>query len=413
MKKFLIRLFVAALVVFQIWNLYIFLNPPIKTQMIRYGTLEDASVHQALLIRDESVITANGSGILESYVREYELVKNGKQVAAVYQGDVDSETQQKLKQVNDRITEITNTVESDTAFEGDQHKLEENIAVRASDLVVAANRQDAERASELRTDLDKLLDKKRAVSGESGTASAILEELRQQKQQYESMLSSTRQELYAPKPGLYSTAIDGYEQVLTPAAIGSMTVADFENIQGMDISAEQARSNGAVCKVVSNIEWNAALLMDAETAESIRSEWNSASQNGLTYTVYLRLDGQTQDSPATIQYISPASDGKCVLIATATDYNEPALSNRKCSITLIRDKYEGLKVPMEAIRVKDGQQGVYTVTDGLMKFKKTEILYNNGQYAIVKENNLGSNTLLLYDEVVVDAKEINEGALVR
>lgn len=413
MKKFLIRLFVVALVVFQIWNLYIFLNPPIKTQMIRYGTLEDASVHQALLIRDESVITANGGGVLESYVREYELVKNGKQVAAVYQGDVDSETQQKLKQVNDRITEITNTVESDTTFEGDQHKLEENIAVRASDLVVAANHQDAERASELRTDLDKLMDKKRAVSGESGSASAILEELYKEKQQYESMLSSTRQELYAPKPGLYSTAIDGYEQALTPAAIGSMTVADFENIQSLDIPAEEARAGGAVCKIISNIEWNAALLMDAETAESIRSEWNSATQNGLSYTVYLRLDGQTEDSAATIQYISPASDGKCVLIATATDYNELALSNRKCNITLIRDKYEGLKVPMEAIRVKDGQQGVYTVTDGLMKFKKTEILYNNGQYAIVKEDNLNSGSLLLYDEVVVSAKEINEGALVR
>lgn len=411
MKKLLIRLAAAALAVFLIWNVYIFLNPPMKTQMVRYGTLEDASVHDALIIRDETVINAGGTGVLESLVREHELVKNGKQVATVYQGDVDSETQQKLKQVNDRITEITNTIESDTAFEGDAHKLEQNIAVRASDLVVASGTHNAKRATELREDLNKLMDKKRAVSGESGTTAAILEELRAQKQQYESMLSATRQPLYAPTPGLYSTAIDGFETALTPAAIGAMTVTEFETLQKTQVPAPE--ENSAACKVMSNIEWSAAMLMDADEAESLREQLNRAEQNGLSLTAYLRLEEETTDSNATIRYISPAENGKCVVIATSTDYNELALTTRKCKVTLVRAKYEGLKVPIEAIRVKDGQQGVYAVTDGLMKFKKTEVLFSDAHYAIVKENNLDSDALLLYDEVVLEAKNINEGAMIR
>ena len=411
MKKFLIRLFVAALVVFQVWNVYILLNPPMKTQMVRYGTLEDASVHPALIIRDETVISAGSPGVLESLAGELQLVKNGKQVAAVYQGDVDSETQQKLKQVNDRITEITNTLESDTLFEGDAHKLEENIAARASDLVVAANTRNVSRAAELRTDLNKLMDKKRSVTGQDGAAASVLDQLYAEKQQYESMLSATRQPLYAPKPGLYSTAVDGFETALTPAAIGAMTVSEFETLQKTEVPADP--NANAACKVMSNIEWHAAMLLDEDEAEPIREGMERAAQNGLSYTVYLRLDEHLEDSTATVAYVSPAENGKCVVIATATDYNPVALQNRKLDITLVRDKYEGLKVPMEAIRVKDGVQGVYAVTDGLMKFKSTEILYNDAHYAIVKEDNLNADSLLLYDEVVLEAKNINEGALVR
>lgn len=411
MKKFLIRLAAAALGIFLIWNLYIFLKPPMKTQMIRYGTLEDASVHEALIIREETVINAGGTGVLESMVREHQLVKNGRQVATVYQGTVDTETQQKLKLVNDRITEISNTLDGGTIFDGDAHKLDQNIAVRASDLVVAAGTRNAVRATELREDLNKLMDKKRSVSGQSGTTSAILEQLRTEKQQYESMLSATRQPLYAPKPGLYSTAVDGFEEALTPAAIGAMTVTEFKTLQKTQVPAPEGSS--AACKVMSNVEWSVAMLVDADEAGALQERMNRAAQNEQPLTVYLRLEGQTTDSAATVAYISPSEGNQCVVIATATDYNELALTHRKCSVTLVRAKYEGLKVPIEAIRVKDGAQGVYAVTDGLMKFKKADILFSDAHYAVLRENNTDSGSLLLYDEVVLSAKSINEGAMVR
>ena len=86
------------------------------------------------------------------------------------------------------------------------------------------------------------------------------------------------------------------------------------------------------------------------------------------------------------------------------------MKDRFVKISLIKNKYSGLKIPVEALRVNDGKTGVYVVVDGIVKFKKAKVLYKDDGYAIVEENNISQGGLLLYDEVIVSSsRKVKEG----
>lgn len=402
MKKFLLHVLIFCLVAFQLWNIVILLNPPVKSEMVRFDTVENSAEYDGIIVRDETVINSDSSGVLESTTAENAMVKKGKMIASVYTGDVDSETQTKLKQVNARIAEITGAQESSLVFVGDQAKIETSISTRISDMIISINKKDIRHVSELKGDLNVLIDKKMEVSGESGSVATMLDELKSQKNQYEQMLSSTKQSLYAPTSGLYSTNIDGFEQVLSGEALKSMSVEDFKTMK----DTEPERTEGAdqpVCKIVSNVEWYAGLLVDEVKASEMK----------VGQSVYIKLGDEPTEYNGTVSYISPASAKKCVVGVTATEYSDYAMKNRKSKITLITNKYSGIKIPIEAVRVNNGEQGVYTITEGLMKFKKADIIYKDDKYAIAKENNGDNSSVLLYDEVVIDAKEVGENIAIR
>lgn len=402
MKKFILRVLIFALAAFQIWNIAILLNPSVKTEMVRYDTIANSTECDGLIIRNETTINSDSSGVLDSSVTENEVVKRGKQVASVYTGKVDGDTQAKLKQINARIAEITGAQSNSLVFEGDRTKIESNISTRISDIIISINDKNIRRISELKGGLNVLIDKKNEVSGESGSVASILSELEAEKERYEKILSSSRQDLYAPKAGIYSTLIDGFEQVLTAEALTTMTVENFNNLT----ASEPKLTEGAdrpVCKIVDNVEWYAALLVASDKAEDMK-----AGQ-----PVYIKIGDSAKEYNATVSYVSPADGKKCVVGVTATEYSEEALKNRKTKITLITEKYSGIKIPIEAVRVNNGVQGVYTVTEGLMKFKQANIVYKDENYAIAKEDNSNKSSVLLYDEVVVDAKKVGENISVR
>ena len=97
-----------------------------------------------------------------------------------------------------------------------------------------------------------------------------------------------------------------------------------------------------------------------------------------------------------------------------TKNNEYALSNRFVEFDVICDRYTGIKIPVSTISVKDnGTTGVYVVSSSILKFKEVNVLFKNSKYAIVEQNNMKDNYLLLYDEIVTHCKEYTEGKKVR
>lgn len=402
MKKFMLRVFVICLVVFQIWNIAILLNPPVKSEMVRYGTIENSGEYDGMIIRDEYVIIADASGVLESEAGENDVVKKGKHIASVYAGSVDPDTQAKLKQINARIAEISGSQADNLIFENDKAKIESHISTRISDMIISINNKNLRRISELKNDLNVLMAKKLEISGESGSMATLLNDLKNEKERYERQLSTSKQNLYAPRAGIYSTVIDGFEQILSGESLKVMTVDDFKNIY----DTEPKISDGAqapVCKIVSNVEWYAAMSVPND----------KASEMWVGQPVYIKIGENSEEYKAAVSYISPEDGKKCVVGVTATEYSQQAMKTRKEKITLITNKYNGIKIPIEAIRVNNGVQGVYTVTEGLMKFKTAEILHKDNKYAIVKENTGDRGSVLLYDEVVIDAKEVGENIAVR
>ena len=399
MKKAFKLLLITVIVLFVGINAIKFFNPEIKTDMVQHGEMEMSYSLDALIIRNETVVTADRSGVLESMVTENEMVRKDKHIASIYESEVDESAKKKLIYINERINEIQNARAAATDNFSDDYRVESSIDSKVTEMISASESHDVSKLVRLKNELALLNDKKNALSGDTKKADEILNTLQAEKTQYEGKLSKSKQDLFSPASGIYSTNIDGFEKLVTDASTENLLPDDLETLLKTKITSEDIKKSQIVCKVIDSFEWAASVIVTQNELSNIK----------IGDTVYLRNHNFSDDAVATVTYISTPQNGKYVLTATSDATCTWATEERIASIDLVKKRYSGLKVPISAIRVKDDITGVYTVVDSIVHFKKVNILYKNNKYAIVEENNAQNGGLLLYDEVITSGNKIKDG----
>ncbi len=398
MKKFVRFLPAVLILLFVFVNIIRAVSPDYKTEMVQHGDMELSYSFNALVIRNETVVSSDYKGVLESMVSENEMVPKGKLVASIYDEAIDESVKKKLISINERIAVIEAAGAKDSSY-SDSYRTEADINQKISDMRSAAEEKNVKKISEAKNELGLLNDKR--LSGDDGSKSEnILASLRAEKEKCENSLSKSKKEIYSPASGNFSTAIDGFEQIVTPDIASNLTPDDLQAIFDTEITKKDIRKSGIVCKITDSLNWSVAVSATDKEISNLKEG----------DTVYLRNYSSYTDVPATISYISAPKNGKYVLCATSDVSCDWSATERFLNIDFVKKKYSGLKVPTAALRVVDGETGVYTVSDGLVKFKKINILYKDGKYAIAEENNSALGGLLLYDEVIVsDSKKIKSG----
>lgn len=392
MNKFLKFLLIATVIVFVIINSFKIINPGVETQMVQHGEMEKSFSFEGMIIRDETLIKSDKKGVLEAIASENEMVKKGKHIASVYESDVDEETKKKLSDINERIREIENMLASSSETYSDDYRIESAITSKLSELSSAQENNNVSKIVSIKNDLEILNDKKNAVSADDGYEEQMLAELKAEKAEYEQKLSSDKQDLYSPIPGIFSTKIDGYEEVISLDAADNLTPDDFEAIKKTQ-NEKKRKSNGKiVCKIIDSFEWAVAVIATENELSALKTG----------DAISLRIPDSTEEATATISYISAPKNGKYVVVATSDVSCEWSSKERFIKIDFIKNKYSGLKVPSQAIRVHNNTTGVYVLSDGIVKFKEINIYYKDGKNAIVEENS-ASGGLLLYDEIIVSS----------
>lgn len=400
MKK-TVKILVISWIIFLILVIAVNLfNRSIKIEMVQHGEMEKAYSFDAMVIRDETVIKAKKSGVLESMVDDNEMVRKNKHIASIYESEVDGNTKSKLASINMRIEEISKVREESANVVSAGFIIESAMDDKVLELTRAMEEGDVQKAISAKSEINLLNDKKNVWKKGKDHTDDVLDSLIREKKEYEKKLGNAKEDLYSPVSGIYSTNIDGYEELLTSDAIGSMTPDDYNSILKMDISREEAIKKGYPCKIIDNFTWSVAFIAKEEEVSKLKKG----------SSVYVRNSGSSKDMYARVSYISAPERGKYVVVVTSDVSCDWAMKDRFVKISLIKNKYSGLKIPVEALRVNDGKTGVYVVVDGIVKFKKAKVLYKDDGYAIVEENNISQGGLLLYDEVIVSSfRKVKEG----
>jgi hypothetical protein len=63
-----------------------------------------------------------------------------------------------------------------------------------------------------------------------------------------------------------------------------------------------------------------------------------------------------------------------MITISSSSYCNYAMENRFAKATLVKEINTGLKIPLKAIKVKDGKSGVYVKTENTLKYKEIEII---------------------------------------
>lgn len=397
MKKLIPKILILILAIYVVYSVFNIYNSTERTIIAQIETFEKSYEFDGIITRSEYLVSADveDSGVLDPAVSENEMVKKGKVVAVYYDSTIDDETRTRLADINKRISEINSSPNEVSMLDSNPQKIGEEIEKKVEEIVEASFIRDMSAVSAARLDASLLIDRKLELEGGGEIKADTLESLRAEKLRLERSYGGKKTEIVSPSHGIFSTALDGYEEILTSEKALSMTVSDYETAKKKAVSTEEAVKNGVMCKIIDNSKWWISIKANEQQATSFKP--------GEAVTV--RFAGENKDIRAAVEYISPAQSGDYIITLSSIAYSEYILSNRFTSLTLVKNSYTGYKVPLEAVRVKDGKAGVYVKTENTVRFREIEVLYKDDKNAIVKADNTRDGALLLYDEIIIDMKE--------
>lgn len=375
----------------------------VETETVLTGTMENSSSHPALLIKSEYVINPETDGNIRTLVKEGELVSSGKNIATVYKKDVNEDIQKKLSQVSDKINEIIEAENGDVMFTNDRFKIDVQLSDKVREMIYYLNTGDTETASQIKSQINTIYEKKLNISGETDTVSTLNSLLAEQRE-YEKRLSKSKEEIYSPRSGYFSVNIDSFEDVLTPKTAKDLSVKEFDSIvKKIEAKDSEAAVQPSKCKIIDNFEWKVAIKVDKKRAADFSVDED----------VFVNFEGTEKENFATVDSISEEENGECIIILSTTAYNPDVINVRYINVNLIKNRYSGLKVSNKAICEVNGEKGVYVLVDTIVRFKKVNVIYSDDTHSIVSENNAGDKALLLYDEVILSGKNLYDGKSIR
>ena len=161
MKKKIIIISLA-LIILGIWTVKMF-RGGIKLEMVGHGEMEKSYAFDALVIRDEKVINAQKTGVLESVVRDSQLVRKNRHVASIYESEIDDEAKSSLAAINARIEEITKARDELSSLAVAELRVENTMNIRTDEITQAIEDGNMEKVVSVHNELNLLNDKKNAM----------------------------------------------------------------------------------------------------------------------------------------------------------------------------------------------------------------------------------------------------------
>lgn len=279
----------------------------------------------------------------------------------------------------------------------DQAALDADIAGDLAQLSRYLALRDMNSVSDLSPELKGLILRRTGSDSDSGSLQARISTLQAELETLEAQSAGDTSAILAGKAGTFSAAVDGYESVLTPERLMEMTVAEFESVQPDETDAN------AIGRLITSATWYYACVVPA-------SELSGVEEGDRATLTFARDYYQ----PVTMRVARlGGNEAGSRLLVLSSDW---ALQNvtllRQQSAEIVFTSYSGLRVPKSAVRVENGQTGVYILEGTLAKWKPITILHDTGESYVVTLDTSSTNNLWPGDELIINAKNLYDGKVV-
>ncbi|MBQ4545294.1 MAG: hypothetical protein II996_06965 [Oscillospiraceae bacterium] len=382
------------------YQAYRALYNPVKTVSAVYTEVDDSVSLDGYVIRDERIVSGNyGSGVLEMNMYEGERVANGSAVAVVYADEASARRSHEAAEISEQIDRMT-TLYSQSGESYDIDAANDRIAECAVSLVrmhqegVSDTTDTAVEELKLRTLLHEY------IYRDKSELLGVIEKLREEKSKL-GAAASVKKRIYAPSAGYFSQYVDGYEGVLNSSLVLDARPSEFSSA----CDKYAIPDGNAMGKLISTNKWYFAAVTD------------ESSSKRLSEGDYMTLKFQDKSLPQVqgeVVRITEPENGKVLVVFLCNTHISSFTKVRKATVQAVIKTYTGLKVPREALRVSDdGQNGVYCLIDSQVKFKPIEIIFEKDSYYVSAYDSSDTKSLLLYDEVVVSAKNLENRKIVK
>jgi putative membrane fusion protein len=394
-------LLVVAVAIYFAAQLYGFMQADIKTETAVMDVAYDDINVFGCIIREEKPIYYTGSGVLSLTAEDGERVPLGGPIAQVYASESDYDKQIEIKKLNDKIEMLSDSGEVTGGTLAEVTELDQSITTLCKEISSDAADGNAAKIYEEALQLSGDVSRKQVVTGEMVDYDSTLFNLKKSLQELKNTSAAPSSVIWADHSGYFVSSSDGLESVFTPLTMTSLKPADIQPDKLLPIAYESGKT--VVGRLVSDYKWYFVTNLSAEDAARI------GEKNNISLRFPFALDVTV---PAAVETMEAQSDGSFMVTLSSGYMSKEINYIRGQSAQLILKTYDGIRVDKRAVKMADGVTGIYVLNNSVMRFRPIEILAYEDNYVIVKYDINANDSIEMYDEVVVEGKDLYDGKLV-
>ena len=409
LKKYALRFAVAlamlGLIVYTVAHAMGFGMGNVLTTPVRQITDTQITSAEAYLFRNEEVLTASGTGLVDTLVKNGTKVGKNVALANVWAtestGDELAAMQLRLSRINRsiRILEESQLKPGTPVSEANKYRDEYTSLYREISAATASGNLDQIPALE-----EKLLialNRYVSLVGATDETQNYLQSLQDEKNALIGNAALT--EIKSGASGLFYDAdfVDGFENIFTPSALETLAPNTLQDLADSTPSAPEGQTVG---KLVYGYEWYLALTLSGEVASDL--------QVGKSYRFTFPENNGATASLALTRLV--AEGDRVLAVFLCESHPNDFLFYRCQTVEITVGESEGFYIPETALVTQNGVMGVYIFEESTVRFRKAEIIWRGEDYAIAKLPGENSATALRENDVmIVSGNNLYEGKVYR
>ena len=368
----------------------------LKTQTATISTVYDKVSSEALFIRDESVVEKSPSGVTVACFQDGDKINVKGNVAMQFSSSKAAANYSKYAELTKQI-KYYQTLEAQTVGQSaDLETINEDIEQK---VINYADGLAKNRIGDTAEDLDSVLVRRQLIIGEDVNLLSIIENLRDQRNNYQSYSKPDRY-IKTDKSGVFSSYTDGYENLIDYSKAEETTIDGFKSALKAVDKAQNVSNN--IGKLVTSYTWYVQTLVSADMVKNL--------ENGDYVNIVLKDDTSKSFKAEIVNGAEIALGQKeTLLVLKLNEMDADIAKLRKAEIEIRRNTYEGIKVPSEALHVLDGKKGVYVLIASQVKFREVNVIYSDDDYVLAEYDESNEKSIHLYDKIITQGKDLKDG----
>jgi len=371
---------------------------------------------QAFIFRDETVIPRNYEGTVVTLVSDSQRVSSGQKIANVFGSDGAASLQDEINRLQRKLDVFDKSVVETEYFVADIDSVNSDIKNTFDEIYDSVSDGSLSLSIDLAKDLLVKLNRKNLIVSSQNGYDSEYDALLKEKTELENRINSVSSAVYAPASGYFYGDVDGYENIFKISKLNDLTISSLEGIA--DSTLDEQLVNTSAGKIVNDFVWYTVCRISASQLAGV--------EEGNYYKVRFP---DSQDKTITMQaerIIKETSSADAVVVFRVNTVPSDFNFSRTQRAQILLGDVSGLAVPADALRVIDGEKGVYVLVGDVVEFRRTYLLDERDGYYIVStdakdyalpegveaEGVLLCDRLSLYDNVIVSGKNLFNGKIV-
>ncbi|WP_295153437.1 HlyD family efflux transporter periplasmic adaptor subunit [uncultured Ruminococcus sp.] len=365
-------------------QVYHFFRDKHDTEEAVLATVNEDIVFDGIIVRDESVVTYNGGGVLDYKYADGSKVSMNSTIAEVFSDEKAIYARDRIAEIDEEIEQLEKAQDPATTNYVEPEALLSGVRGGYYDLLEAIENRDLEKIPEIRSQIALNSNMYGVITGKEAGFDEAISELKAEREKLQSVAAAPNDVIKADKTGYFVSYADGYEDQLKIGSVDKLGESDIREVikggKNPPANAIGKTFNSYESKIVGIVKADPRINEDAKVSLKLNS----------SRTVYDCI----VDSVRT--------DGENMIVVLDCDrVDQTLVDSRVLSAKLIFDEYQGIRVPRSALRFRGDEKGVYVILGKDISFKKINVIYEGDDF-VLSENTSDEEYLLLYDQILLE-----------